>query len=239
MKKSKLFNSVAAIIVSVSVMISSIFSVAAFDTEYISEDGMKLAYEIINGYSKLSAEKGLTNFKTSAVYCGLDVTNPYLIALAGCFYITNGVDIDRAMCDNEYAVTTVYNLDRFLQKMGVKNERAAQLKSELEKQSVRILLSLDTAGLYIIQSDEEFGKSLLNDKKVDFVLSGGGIPSSMKDLNFDGKSDKNDCEPIQKYLAGELVYDDNDKNEYIKFACDINGDKDINILDVTELQING
>ena len=33
MKKSKLFNSIAAIIVSISIMLSSIFSVAAFDTE--------------------------------------------------------------------------------------------------------------------------------------------------------------------------------------------------------------
>ncbi len=239
MKKSKLFNSIAAIIVSISIMLSSIFSVEAFDTEYISEDGMKLAYRIINGYSKLSAEKGLTNFKTSAVYCGLDITKPYLITLAGYFYITNGVDIDRASGDNEYTVTTIYNLDKFLKKMGVKNERAAQLKSELENQNVQILLSLDTAGLYIIKSDEQFSKSLLKDEKVDFVLSGGGVPSSMKDLNFDGKSDKNDCELIQKYLAGELVYDDNDKNEYIKFACDINGDKEINIVDVTELQLDG
>lgn len=238
MKKSKLFNSIAAVIVSITVMLSSIFSVAAFDTAYISEDGMKLAYRIINGYSKLSAENGLTDFKTSAIYCGLDVTKPYLIALAGYFYITNSVDIDRASSDNEYTVSTIYKLDEFLKKMGVKNERSSALKSKLEKQNIQILLSLDTAGLYIIKCDENFSKSLLNDERVDFVLSGGRIPSSMKDLNFDGKSDKDDCALIQQYLAGGLVYEDNDKNEYIKFACDINGDKEINIVDVTELQMS-
>lgn len=62
------------------------------------------------------------------------------------------------------------------------------------------------------------------------------MPTSMKDLNLDGKSDVEDGALIQLYLAGKLEYDDDDINEYVKFACDINGDKEINILDVTELQ---
>lgn len=35
----------------------SCISAAAFDLDYISEDGMKLGYSIIKGYSKMSMKK--------------------------------------------------------------------------------------------------------------------------------------------------------------------------------------
>ncbi|MDO4830806.1 MAG: dockerin type I repeat-containing protein [Clostridia bacterium] len=236
MKRSKFFCRIISAAISLSLALTTIFSASAFDTDYISKEGMELAYSIINGYSKLAAEKGKTSFKTSAIYSGLDVTNPYVITLVGCFYFTNGVDIDKASSDNEYTMTTIAKLDGFLKAMGVKNERSQATKKVLEDSDVKMIMSFETAGLYIVSADEDFNKSMLNDDNVDFVLSGGMMPTSMKDLNLDGKSDVEDGALIQLYLAGKLEYDDDDINEYVKFACDINGDKEINILDVTELQ---
>ena len=57
----------------------------------------------------------------------------------------------------------------------------------------------------------------------------------MKDLNMDGKSDSGDAAYIQRYLTGELVYPDDDENEYISFAADIDGDKKHDIRDATAL----
>ena len=42
---------------------------AAFDLGYISEDGMKLGYSIIKGYSKMSMKKGQYKDGKIAVYC--------------------------------------------------------------------------------------------------------------------------------------------------------------------------
>lgn len=240
MGKSKLSKRIISTIVTISTAFSAIsaatITASAFDTSYISEEGMKLGYSIINGYSKLSAKTGLTSFEKSAVYAGLDVSNPYIITLVGIFYFTNGVDLDKAMADNDYAVSMISKLDGYLKSMGVTNGKAEILKEEIQKSDAKILNAFNTAGLYIIESDADYCSSLMDNKNVDFVLSDGRVPESMKDLNFDGKSDASDAKYIQEYLVESLSYSDSDEAEYLKFACDINGDKKSNILDVTELQ---
>lgn len=240
MFKSKISKKFISILMTISMLFSiiaySTVSASAFDKSYISNDGMKLGYSIINGYSKLSAKNGLTSYEKSAVYSGLDVSKPYVITLVGLFYITKGVDVDKAIGDNDYTMEIIEKLDSFLNTMGVKNDRAKALKAELENSGAQILTSFDTAGLYIIKADGDYCKNLLNNENVDFVLSGGEIPKSMNDLNFDGKSDEQDSKLIQQYLVGELVYEDADENAYIRFACDINSDKNINIIDASELQ---
>ncbi|MBQ4251211.1 MAG: hypothetical protein II701_04730, partial [Ruminococcus sp.] len=62
-------------------------TVSAFGMDDLKSDSrMQLGYSIINGYSKLSARSGLTDYSKTAVYCGQDLSNPYLLALAGTFY---------------------------------------------------------------------------------------------------------------------------------------------------------
>lgn len=208
----------------------------AFDLNDIkSESRMDLGYSIINGYSKLSERKGLKSYDKSAVYSGLDITSPYNIALAGTFYFSHFVDLERLMTDNDYALSLIKQLDGYMSKFGVKNDRAAALKSELEEKKIQVLDSYDTVGMYIIKTDSETAEALMKDSKVDFVFAGGEVPPTMKDLNMDGKSDSRDAPLIQQFLAEELVLSDKDENEYIKFACDINGDKSLDINDVTEL----
>ncbi len=240
MGKYKIRKRIISLIIAVTTAFTAInassISVKAFDMDYISTDGMELGYSIINGYSKLSVEKGLTSYEKSAVYSGLDITSPYIITLAGLFYVTNGIDFDKAMEDNNYAIQMISKFDGFLNSMGVKNEKAKILKAEFRNSDVKILNSFDTAGLYIIEADEAYCKNLLGNKNVDFILSGGAVPKSLKDLNMDGKSDVKDGELIQQFLVENLKYKDKDITEYLKFACDINGDKEINILDTTELQ---
>lgn len=225
-----------AFVLSLSMIFYSTPKVSAFDTDYLSENGLQLGYRIINGYSKLSSKNKLTSYETSAVYSGLDISNPYVITLVGVFYFTNGVDVDKAMEDNDYTMSLIKKLDSFLNKMGVKNDRAKSLKSELTKSGAKILNSFDTAGLYIIKADSSYCKNLTGNKNVDFVLAGGKMPLSMKDLNFDGKSNSLDGRHIQEYLVDKYDAEDRDENEYIKFACDINGDKEITIADTTDLQ---
>ena len=99
-------------------------SAAAFDLGYISEDGMKLGYSIIKGYSKMSMKKGQFKDGKIAVYCGLDVNNLYVMGSLGWFYMTNGVDLDRAMTDNDYAMEMIAKLDSHLQGAGITNDRA-------------------------------------------------------------------------------------------------------------------
>ena len=117
--------------------LSNSATVSAFGMDDLkSGDRMKLGYSIINGYSKLSSRSGLTDYGKTAVYCGQDLSNPYLIALAGTFYFTNGVDLERTLTDNEYALDLVRRLNGFLKTMGVKNERAASLKAALSISSI-------------------------------------------------------------------------------------------------------
>ena len=240
MLKSKFIKSIISFTLVSTLSLSMIFygtpKVSAFDTSYLSQDGMELGYRIINGYSKLSAKNKLASYETSAVYSGLDVSSPYVITMVGLFYFTNGVDVDKAMEDNDYTMSLIKKLDSFLNKMGVKNDRAKTLKSELINSGAKILNSFDTAGLYIIKADNTYCKNLTENKNVYFVLAGGKMPPSMKDLNFDGKSDTLDGKLIQEYLVDRIEWEDKDEKEYIKFACDINGDKEITIIDTTELQ---
>ena len=214
-------------------------AVSAFGMDDLKSDSrMKLGYSIINGYSKLSSRSGLTSYGKTAVYCGQDLSNPYLLALAGTFYVANGVDLERTLTDNAYALKLVRELNAFLAGMGVKNERLTSLKAALKNENVSVTESLDSVGLLFIKTDSAFANRLMNDERADFVFAGGEVPPSMKDLNMDGKSDARDAAYIQRYLTGELVYPDDDENEYISFAADIDGDKEQNIRDATALLRN-
>lgn len=229
----------AAIIVSAITAISmsnlATSTAYAFDTSYISDDGMKLGYGIINGYSKMSVKTGVNSYDKTAIYSSLDITSPYILTLAGVFYMTNGVDLDKAIVDNDYTVELIGKLNSFLRTMGVRNERAERLKQKLGKDNVKVEQCFETAGMFVINSNNEYCNQLSNEDTVDFVLAGGEVPKTMKDLDLNGKSDQNDAKLIQKYLVGEFDSNDNDEKEYIKFACDINGDKTIDITDATEL----
>ena len=218
--------------ISFAAFMSNPAAVSAFGMDDLkSESQMKLGYSIINGYSKLSSRSGLTSYGKTAVYCGQDLTNPYLLALAGTFYITNGVDLERTLTDNDYALGLVRKLNSFLAGMGVKNDRLTSLMAALKNENVSVTESLDSIGLIFIKTDSAFANRLMNDERVDFVFAGGEVPPSMKDLNMDGKSDSGDAAYIQRYLTGELVYPDDDENEYISFAADIDGDKKHDIND--------
>lgn len=208
---------------------------AAFDLGYISEDGMKLGYSIIKGYSKMSMEKGQYKDGKIAVYCGLDVNNLYVMGSLGWFYMTNGVDLDRAMLDNDYAMELIAKLDSHLQGAGITNDRAKEKKAEILKDAKYIYQCFDTVGLYIVDVDKNRADELMNDSEIDFVLDGGCVPKNMKDLNIDGKTDEKDAELIQRYLVKDLTFDDYDENQYALFVCDINGDKKSDIRDVTEI----
>lgn len=232
--RKKLYSIISAAVFTASFLGGAV-PARAFDTGYLNGEGMELGYSIINGYSKLSAREGITSFEKSAVYSGPDVTNPYILGVGLMYYFTNGVDLDRAMTDNVYAVEVIGNLDGFAKRLGIKNSRSAELKKELEKSGAAIIKAFDTAGLYIISSQPEYAENLIKNKNVDFVMSGGEVPPSMKDLNMDGKSDSDDAPYIQRFLADSLTFDDEDISEYIKFACDINGDKELDILDAEEL----
>ena len=211
------------------------FSVSAFDMDYISKDGIKLGYSIVNGYSKLSTKAGSSSYSKTAVYSGVDISSPYILALAGVFFITSGVDLDRVITDNDYTMEMAGKLESFINKMGVKNEKASALKDELTKANIKIISSFDSLGLFIIEADDSIATQLMDNDKVDFVLAGGGVPANMKDLNLDGITDEKDARLIQQYLTRLVYYSDSDEKEYIKFACDINGDKKINIIDATEI----
>lgn len=210
---------------------------AAFEMDDLKKDDrLSLGYSIINGYSKLSEQTGLTSYKKTAVYSGLDLKNPYLMALAGGFYLANRVDLERTLTDNSYALSLVEKLNGFLGGMWVTNERAQKLKDQLKSDGIKILASFDTVGLFIIETAKPYAENLMKNSLADFVFSGGEVPPSMKDLNMDGKSDKKDIPLIQKYLNKELVYKDEDIQNYIGFAVDIDGDKYQTIDDVTMLQ---
>lgn len=239
MTKSKnlkrIISLVVAVSISFSLIIYSSYGAKAFDTDYVNKDGMQLGYSIINGYSKLSIKNKQYNNKKIAVYCGLDVSNLYIMAVVGWFYVTNGIDLDRAMSDHDYAMEKIEALNSHLEGAGITNERAKQYKNLILKDAGKVYTSYDTVGLYIFDSTDERALELMKEDYVDFVLDGGKVPASMKDLNFDGKSDEKDAVLIQQYLADSLTFDDEDENEYALFVCDINGDKEADIRDVTAL----
>lgn len=240
MRKNKILKKITSYIITAAMVLTVAgagrFKASAFDTDYISKDGMALGYSIINGYSKLAVKNNAVTTGKSAVYSGLDITNPYILTLAGMFYIGGNIDIDKVITDNSYALSAIEKLDSFLKSMRVKNERAEKLKSEMINKKYKITSSFDTLGLYIFETDKTYSLDLMNCENVDFVLAGGEVPKSMKDLDFDGKSGSSDVVLIQKYLVKDLQYSDSDEMEYVKFACDINGDKELNINDATYLQ---
>ncbi len=240
--RKKFINKIVSVFVTAGITASMLCfgmsqASAAFDMDDLKKDDrLSLGYSIINGYSKLSEKSGLTSYKRTAVYSGLNLKNPYLMALAGGFYLANGVDLERTLNDNDYALSLIKKLDGFLGVMRIKNDRALKLKEKLKDDGVKILDSYDCVGLYIIEAGKDYAEKLMKNDLTDFVFSGGAVPPSMKDLNMDGKSDKNDIALIQKYLAGKLKYKDDDIQNYLGFAADINGDKYQTIDDVTEIQ---
>lgn len=233
---TKFHNRIIALFTAVMLLCSGVFYACAFDADTMKDKGeVSKGFSIINGYSKLSAQQRLNDYFSAVVYSGLDLNNPYFIMLAGIFYFTNGVDIDRVMTDHAYALEKAEKLDGFIKSMSISNERAEELKEKLKSKGIKINSSLDSLGIIFISADEKQAEELYSDSSVDFVLAGGKVPSSMKDLNMDGKSDRNDAVYIQKHLAKMLKYEDSDIEEYIKYACDINGDKELNIDDVSSL----
>lgn len=240
--KLKFGKRIISIVLSASAVLSLVSfgmssASAAFEMDDLKKDDrLSLGYSIINGYSKLSESNGLTSYKKTAVYSGLDLKNPYLMALAGGFYIANGVDLKRTLNDNDYALSLVQKLNGFLGGMWIKNNRALQLKQKLEADGIKILETYDTVGLFIIETNRAYAEKLMKNPLADFVFSGGEVPSSMKDLNMDGKSDKKDIPLIQRYINKELVSKDEDIQNYYGFAVDIDGDKYQTIDDVTALQ---
>ncbi len=244
MKKTKMLKRMVSVFIAFSMLFAFIsygcFKAAAFDTDYVNKDGMELGYSIINGYTKLSIKKGqYKNTDKIAVYCGLDVSNLYTMAVAGLYYVTKGLDLDRLMSDNDYAMEHIAAFDSYLKKEAIKNDRAKQYKSLILNDSKTVYNSYDTIGLYIFDASKERALELMEEDYVDFVIDGGCVPKNMKDMNIDGKSDKKDAKLIQQYLAGILRFSDDDENEYAKFVCDINGDKEADIRDVTELMKTG
>lgn len=240
MKKTKVFKKALSLFTALSFVFTltvfGCFGANAFDTDYVDKDGMELGYSIINGYSKLSIKD--QQYKQSdkiAVYCGLDVSNLYTMAVVGVYYVTKGVDLDRLISDNDYAMQHVAALDSYLNKAGIKNERAKQYKSAILDKSTKVYNSFDTLGLYIFDASDERALELMTKDYVDFVLDGGIVPANMKDLNIDGKTDMKDAHLIQQYLADILNFDDDDEDEYALFVCDINGDKEADIRDVTDI----
>ncbi len=233
--KKRVISLVLTFAFSLSVLNIGSFSASAFDMDYISKDGLELGYSIVNGYSKLSTKAGSNSYSKTAVYSGLDISSPYIIALAGVFFLTSGIDFDKVITDNDYTMQMAGKLEAFINKMGVKNEKAKALKAELSEDKINIVSSFDSLGLFIIEADNTIATKLMKNERVDFVLAGGEVPKNMKDLNMDGKTDGKDAVLIQQYLSKLVTYSNSDEKEYIKFACDINKDKKINIIDANEI----
>lgn len=237
--KTRIISFVLAVVMSFSVFTYGSISALALDETDLNSDGMELGYSIINGYTKLAIKRqDITTTQKTAVYSGLNVNNPYLIMLLGLFYLKNGVDLGRITRDNSYAVQTITELDGFLGRMGIKNDKAKYFKENVLSNFGKISTSLDTVGFYVIDATNQQSLNLMNNEYVDCILVGGGVPSSLKDLNFDGKSDSTDADLIQQYLAESLVFEDVDENNYALYASDINEDRKINISDVTSLMKN-
>ncbi|MCQ2515047.1 MAG: hypothetical protein MJ089_08175 [Ruminococcus sp.] len=242
MVKSYLKNHIkkyVALLTAFSVAISLIFysssRVIAFDDEYANKEGMALGYAVINGYSKMYYRNvGDPNGK-AVVYSGLEIT-PYVITMCGMYILSHGIDVDKFLSDNDYAMQNIENLNSYFSKIGIKSKRAEKFKQSIKDKNIKFAYSYDNVGIYIFDCNEDMAYSLIDDNEyVDFVLVGGKVPDNMKDLNFDGITDKKDAKLIQHYLAGDLELVDNDEKEYAQYASDINKDKSIDINDVTEI----
>lgn len=212
-------------------------SASAFDNNYLDEDGIELGYSIINGYTKMYFENNPQRKSGRiAVYSGVDITSPYVLAMGGLYILSHHIDIDRFISDNDYAMSFVGDFDKFLKSTGIKNEKAKKLKKVLSDDNIKPELSLETAGIFVFNATNDYACRLMNSNKyTDFVLVNAKVPDNMKDLNFDNKTNLEDAELIQHYLAGDLELADDDEDAYALYASDYNKDKDINILDVTDL----
>lgn len=217
---------------------SGAFSASAFDDEYISEEGMELGYSIINGYTKMSMRSNPQKKSGKiAVYSGVDITSPYVLAMGGFYLLSHHIDFDKLLTDNDYAMSNIADFDSYMSKAGIKNENAQSFLNSVSDKKLNFETKLNTAGIYIFDSTNDYAKELMdNNPYVDFVLVDGKVPSNMKDLNFDGVTDLKDAELMQHYLAGDLELADDDESSYALFATDYNKDKKINIEDVTDLQ---
>ena len=118
------------------------------------------------------------------------MNNLYVMGSLGWFYMTNGVDLDRAMTDNDYAMEMIAKLDSHLQGAGITNDRAKEKKAEILKDAKYVYQCFDTLGLYIVDVDKNRADELMNDSGIDFVLDGGCVPKNMKDLNITEKQMK-------------------------------------------------
>lgn len=241
MGKLKFSKKVISVILSASMTFSLIgyssVTASAFDENYISKDGMALGYSIVNGYTKLTFKNNPDSSSGKiAVYSGLDVTNPGVIAVGGMYIFSHNISIDKLLSDNDYAMENIKKFDKFLSAFGIKNERAENFKKSISDEDIEFESEFDTVGIYVFEADNDYALDLMNNKYADFVLAGGKVPESMKDLNFDGKSDSKDAILIQRYLVDDLTFEDKDEDAYAMFACDINADKEINIFDATDLQ---
>lgn len=211
-------------------------SSSALSEEDMSKEGVELGYSILNGYSKLRTQReGLSFTQNTAVYCGLDISSPYIMLCGGWFYIKNGVDLERISTDNAYAMDILTRLDSYLAKKGIENERAQSFKEEYFNSDKEIILSLDTVGIYIFEAENQESLKLMNNEYIDFVLVGGGVPKTLKDLNLDGECDYMDAVQIQKYVCEIISKEDSDEAAYLMYASDINGDRKIDVKDATEL----
>lgn len=211
---------------------------SAFDDEYISEDGMKLGYSIINGYTKMNMRNNPQgNSGKFAVYSGVDITNPYVFGMGGFYLLSHHIDFDKFLSDNEYAMSLIGNFDSYMSKVGIKNDNAKNFAESVSDKNLKFETRLNTAGIFIFEASNDYAKDLMeNNPYVDFVLVDGKVPSNMKDLNFDGVTDLKDASLMQHYLAGDLELEDDDEASYALYATDYNEDKEINIEDVTDLQ---
>lgn len=241
MLKSKLFKRIFSVLTVLSIAFTlmnySMFSASAFDSGYLSEDGMKLGYSIVNGYTKMLLRKNPDKFNGKAVvYSGLDITKPYTFTMSGFYIITHKIDVDKLLSDNDYAVENFNKFNSYLNFVRVKNQKSADFKDILIKDKINCDSQMNTLGMYIVNSDKEYLYDLMSNKDyVDFVLANGKVPDNMKDLNMDGKTDSEDAELIQHYLNDDLELLDDDEKSYALFASDYNRDKEINIQDVTDL----
>lgn len=214
------------------------YKASAFDKEYISEDGMKLGYSIINGYTKMKL-KNNPHKKSGkvAVYSGIDITNPYVIAMGGVYIFSHNIDFENFLSNNDYAMSFIADFDSYLSKVGVKNENAKNFIKSVSDKKLNFETRMNTAGIFIFEATDDYSRELIkNNPYVDFVLVDGKVPSNMKDLNFDGATDLDDAKLIQHYLAKDLELADDDEASYAMYASDYNKDKEINIEDVTDLQ---
>ena len=118
--------------------------------------------------------------------------------------MTNGVDLDRAMTDNDYAMEMIAKLDSHLQGAGITNDRAKEKKAEILKDAKYVYHCFDTLGLYIVDVDKNRADELMNDSGIDFVLDGGCVPQNMKDLNIDGKTEEKDADSEVSYQRPHL-----------------------------------